>query len=254
MRYFIRIRYRGSNYHGWQMQPNAITVQEVLDNALTMLLREPIQTLGCGRTDTGVHASDFYAHFDVNAPIDSLEKLQHKLAALRLNGIQICSIFPVDDAAHARFDATSRTYEYRIMRELDPFLDGLAHYVHTNLDIEAMNLAAQHLLGKQDFSAFSKSHTQVFTNNCAIAFAEWKQVDNQLIFTIKADRFLRNMVRAIVGTLLDIGQGKFAPADMAAIIQSGDRSNAGMSVAAHGLFLTKVEYPSEIIKNELKSL
>lgn len=254
MRYFIRIRYRGSNYHGWQIQPSALTVQEVLDNALSMLLREPIQTLGCGRTDTGVHASDFYAHFDVITPIISTDILQHKLAALRLNGIQICSIFPVDHTAHARFDATSRTYEYRIMRELDPFLDGLAHYVHTELDIEAMNLAAQDLLGKRDFSAFSKSHTQVFTNNCAITFAAWKQVGNQLIFTITADRFLRNMVRAIVGTLLDIGKGKLAPSDMAAIIQSENRSKAGMSVAAHGLFLTKVEYPAEIIRNELKSL
>jgi tRNA pseudouridine38-40 synthase len=243
MRYFIRIRYRGTAYHGWQMQPNAITVQEVLDEAMSKILREPISTLGCGRTDTGVHASDFYAHFDVSLPIENLDFILQRLSAMRLKGIQICEIIPVPENAHARFDAISRTYEYRISLTQDPFIEGLTHYIHTPINVEVMNEATQYLLGKNDFSAFSKSNTQVFTNNCDIKFAHWKKDDQLLVFTIKADRFLRNMVRAIVGTMLEIGQGKIAPADMAEIIKSGDRSNAGMSVAAQGLFLTKVEYP-----------
>ncbi len=245
MRYFIHLQYNGTPYHGWQIQPNATTVQETLDQALSRIFHQTVETIGCGRTDTGVHAEQFYAHFELETEIADLQSVLKKFDSMRLKGICVFDIFPVGDDLHARFSATSRTYEYRIMRRRNPFLENQAHYIYGALDIEKMNQAAQHLLGKQDFSAFSKSNTQVFTDICTISHAQWELKGDLLIFTITADRFLRNMVRAIVGTLLDVGNHKISASALPQIIQSGNRSNAGSSVPACGLFLTRVEYPFE---------
>ena len=247
MRYFIRLRYKGTAYHGWQVQNNAHSVQEAVNKALSQALREPIETLGCGRTDTGVHAQDFYAHFDTQTPIADLQAVLNRVTSMKLPGIQFCSLHPVSDTAHARFDAIQRKYEYRIMRERNPFLDDLAFYYFARIDVEAMNAAAKHLLGKQDFGAFSKVHTQVFTNICTITEAQWEEKNGLLIFSISADRFLRNMVRAIVGTLLEVGLGKRKIEDIPALIASQNRSEAGMSVPACGLFLTEVHYPENVL-------
>jgi tRNA pseudouridine38-40 synthase len=245
MRYFIHLQYNGTSYHGWQIQPNASSVQETLNEALSRIFHQAIETTGCGRTDTGVHAQDFYAHFELESEIPDVSLVLKKFDSMRLKGICVLDIFPVGDDLHARFSATSRTYEYRIMRRRNPFLENQAHYIYGSLDVEKMNQAAQYLLGKKDFSAFSKSNTQVFTDICTVSFAQWEIKGDLLIFTITADRFLRNMVRAIVGTLLDIGNHKLPVDAMPEIIQSGSRSQAGISVPACGLFLTKVEYPFE---------
>jgi tRNA pseudouridine38-40 synthase len=245
MRYFIHLQYNGTPYHGWQIQPNASSVQETLNEALSRIFHQTIETTGCGRTDTGVHAQDFYAHFELETEIQDVSMVLKKFDSMRLKGICVLDIFPVADDLHARFSATSRTYEYRIMRRRNPFLENQAHYIYGALDVEKMNQAAQYLLGKKDFSAFSKSNTQVFTDICTVSFAQWEAKDELLIFTITADRFLRNMVRAIVGTLLDVGYQKIDPSSIPEIIKSGNRSQAGISVPACGLFLTKVEYPFE---------
>jgi tRNA pseudouridine38-40 synthase len=245
MRYFILLQYNGTPYHGWQIQPNATTVQETLDQALSRIFHQTIETTGCGRTDTGVHAEQFYAHFELENEIVDVPAVLRKFDSMRLKGISVHSIFPVKDDLHARFSATSRTYEYRIMRKRNPFLENLAHYVYGALDIDQMNAAAKHLYGKQDFSAFSKSNTQVFTDICTVSHAQWEEKGDLFIFTITADRFLRNMVRAIVGTLLDVGYQKIDPSSIPEIIKSGSRSQAGISVPACGLFLTRIEYPFE---------
>lgn len=247
MRYFIRLRYHGGRYHGWQIQPNALTVQQVLDDALSKLLRRSTETVGCGRTDTGVHASDFYAHFDTDEPIDAAQ-LHFRLDAMRLPGIDIVEIFPVEAQWHARFSAIEREYEYRIALRRNPFLEGQCWFLHKAPKLERMNAAAKLLLGKHDFGCFSKSHTQTHTDICDLRVAEWRLEGELLIFRIVADRFLRNMVRAIVGTLVDVGQGKLQPAAVHDILASGDRSEAGMSVPAEGLFLHRVQYP-EGLKN-----
>lgn len=247
MRYFIRLRYKGTDYHGWQVQNNATSVQQAVNRALSLVLRQEIETLGCGRTDTGVHAEDFYAHFDVDQPIENATVLLNKLTSMKIPGIQFRSLHAVADTAHARFDAVYRQYEYRITTERNPFHDHLAHYLFGTLDVEAMNLAARQLLGKQDFGAFSKVHTQVFTNICTVTQAVWEEKNGMLVFTIRADRFLRNMVRAVVGTLLEMGQGKRSVEEMTQIIASQNRSQAGMSVPACGLFLTEVGYPENIL-------
>ncbi|SEN35852.1 tRNA pseudouridine38-40 synthase [bacterium A37T11] len=248
-RYFIELAYHGAAYHGWQTQPNAITVQEVLDAALSTFFRETVSTLGCGRTDTGVHAAQFFAHFDLNLPIDMKRE---KEIIYRLNGllpfdIAVNGIKSVPAEAHARFDALSRTYEYRIHFGKQPFLNGLSWQQRSVPDMLAMNDAARLLKEYCDFSSFSKSNTQVFTNNCCITEALWVwKNDYQLVFRITADRFLRNMVRAIVGTLLEIGWMKLSVEDMRRIIESRDRSIAGVSVPACGLYLTEVSYPSHL--------
>lgn len=246
MRYFIRLRYHGGKYHGWQIQPNALTVQQVLDEALSKLLRGPIETTGCGRTDTGVHASEFYAHFDTGAKVNCAQ-LHYRLDAMRLPGIDIMDIVAVDSQWHARFSAIEREYEYRIALRRNPFLEGQCWALHKVPDIAKMNRAARYLLGKQDFGCFSKTHTQTHTDICDLRVAEWRQEREVLIFRIVADRFLRNMVRAIVGTLVDIGLGKLDVEALPAILASGDRSEAGMSVPAEGLFLHRVEYPKALI-------
>lgn len=254
MRYFIRIRFKGSLYHGWQIQQNALSVQQLVNEALSKVLHQQIETVGCGRTDTGVHASDFYAHFDVLKKLENIQAIPGKLASLKVRDIDFREIIPVADDAHARFDATSRTYEYRVIRERNPFLMDYAHYLYGRLDVDKMNSVSETLIGRKDFGAFSKTGTQVKTNICHITEARWFESQEQLIFRIQADRFLRNMVRAIVGTLLEIGQGKRAPENMLQVIESKSRSKAGMSVPACGLFLTEVKYPyplsSEPSRNE----
>ncbi|MFD2873417.1 tRNA pseudouridine(38-40) synthase TruA [Mucilaginibacter ximonensis] len=241
-RYFIDLSYDGTNYHGWQVQPNAITVQEVLDKALTTILRMPIETVGCGRTDTGVHAKEFFAHYESEQTIPSANLIRG-LNAVLPHDIAIKNIFEVDDEIHARFSATLRSYQYHIHFNKDPFKHGYSWLLRDMPDLELMNQAAQIIMEYTDFSCFSKSNTQVKTNNCKISRAEWVNVEDGVVFHISADRFLRNMVRAIVGTLLMVGRKEISPEDVRNIINSKDRSNAGTSVPACGLYLTEVKYP-----------
>lgn len=245
MRYFIRFSYFGKAYHGWQKQPNAITVQEVLEKALSTILREPIEVVGAGRTDTGVHAKEMFAHFD-KAHIENTADLVNSLNSLLPSDIAVQSLKPVAPEAHARFDATARTYEYWVVREKHPFFKDHAHCVRYPLNISAMNEAASILLKYEDFESFSKTHSDVKTFICDVRKAEWSERDELLVFTITADRFLRNMVRAITGTLLEVGMGKRESKDLDEIIQSKNRSNAGVSVPAKGLYLTQVNYPNSI--------
>lgn len=241
MRYFIELSYKGTNYHGWQIQPDASSVQEEITKALATILQEKILLVGAGRTDAGVHASQMFAH------VDTVKKLTddyvHKLNAILPNDIVIKSIKEVSGETHARFDAVSRTYEYRILLGRDPFLLETTWQLHQkNLQIEKMNEAANLLFKYEDFESFSKVKTDVNTFNCTIMKAVWTLEDKHLIFHIKANRFLRNMVRAIVGTLLEVGLGKKTVEDFRKIIESKKRSEAGLSVPAKGLFLTEVCY------------
>lgn len=243
-RYFIQIAYDGSLYHGWQIQPNAVTVQELLDKAMSTFFRQPIETLGCGRTDSGVHATEFFAHFDVeNISEDKVFSAVGGINAMLPYQIAAKRIIAVADEAHARFDATARAYKYYIHFEKDPFKLNRSWLVKDKLDIKLMNEAANELLNYTDFSCFSKSNTQTFTNNCKIVSAQFEEENGSLVFTIEADRFLRNMVRAIVGTLVRIGKKEINLSDFTNIIDSKNRSNAGQSVPACGLYLVKVEYP-----------
>jgi tRNA pseudouridine38-40 synthase len=241
-RYFIELAYDGTKYHGWQVQQNAVSVQELLNKALTTLLRQPIETIGCGRTDTGVHAKEYFAHFDGSKSEIENPKFEIGLNALLPHDIAIKRIIPVHADAHARFDATLRSYEYHIHFEKNPFLNGYSWLLRDRPNLELMNKAAVIIMEYIDFSCFSKSNTQVKTNNCKIAKAVWEQTNNGIIFKITADRFLRNMVRAIVGTLLLVGKGEMQPEEIRDIIESKNRSNAGMSVPACGLYLTEVKY------------
>ena len=244
MRFFIELSYKGTNYHGWQEQPNANTVQAEINRALSTILNTNIEVIGAGRTDTGVHANQMFAHFDCDIDFD-IQNLMFKLNSFLASDIAIKDIFKVKEDANCRFDALSRTYQYHIIQKKDPF-NKTAYFLQNDLDIKAMNEACKYIIGKQDFTSFSKVNTQTFTNNCDVMFAKWELVNNKLIFTIKADRFLRNMVRAIVGTLLDVGFGKIIAADVAKIIAAKDRSKSGVSVPAHALFLTEVKYPNKI--------
>jgi tRNA pseudouridine38-40 synthase len=241
-RYFIELSYDGTNYHGWQVQPNAVTVQEVLDRALSTVLRTPIETVGCGRTDTGVHATEFFAHYEVESSM-AVDKVVHSLNGILPSDIAIKNIFPVDDEMHARFSATLRSYQYHIHFNKDPFKHGYSWLLRDEPDIDLMNQAAQIIMQYTDFSCFSKSNTQVKTNNCKISRAEWVRANGGMVFHISADRFLRNMVRAVVGTLLMVGRKEVTPEGIREIINSKDRSNAGTSVPACGLYLTEVKYP-----------
>lgn len=246
-RYFIEITFDGTAYHGWQIQPNAITVQELLDKALSTVLRQPISTIGCGRTDTGVHATQLYAHFDMGADtfLVEQEKFVYNLNALLPHDIAVKRLIPVKPDAHARFDAIKRSYEYHVHFKKDPFLYHRSWQLRDIPDVTAMNEAAELLKQYEDFSCFSKSNTQVHTNNCRVTRAEWLWVgeEQRLVFHIAANRFLRNMVRAIVGTLMEIGRGEHDPEYMHQVIRSKDRSEAGTSVPACGLYLTEVVYP-----------
>lgn len=242
MRYFIEFAYNGTQYHGWQYQPNATSVQETLNKVFSTLLQEEIDIMGAGRTDTGVHAKQMYGHFDSDIVIDN-SKFIHKANSFLPKDIVIFDIIPVHNDAHARFDATSRTYHYNISTIKNIFTNDTAWYSTKKLDISAMNEAAKTLLNYTDFKCFSKTNTEVNSYNCTISEAFWIQENNQLIFTITANRFLRNMVRAIVGTLINVGLHKITIHDFIKIIESQNRENAGFSVPAHGLFLTNIEYP-----------
>lgn len=242
MRFFIQLSYNGTNYHGWQYQPNATSVQETLTKALEVVLNDKtIEIMGAGRTDTGVHASQMFAHFDYENPIDA-KTIVHKLNSFLPKDIAVSNIIHVHDNAHARFDAKQRTYEYKINLSKNVFIDQLSWYYNKELNVDAMNDAAKLLLKFIDFQCFSKVHTDVNTFNCKIASAFWIIENGQMIFTISADRFLRNMVRSIVGTLVDVGLGKISKTDFQTIIESKDRKKAGFSVPAHGLYLTEIKY------------
>ena len=241
MRFFIELSYNGTNYHGWQIQPDAVSVQEKINSALSTIYQKEIEVVGAGRTDTGVHASQMFAHFDVDNDID--KNLVFKLNSILPNDIFIKNIMQVDDEKHARFDAIERSYEYRIWLGRNPFLLDFSWQIHSQKpDVNRMNEAAKLLLEYEDFESFSKVKTDVYTFNCNVTQAFWKQENELLTFYISANRFLRNMVRAIVGTLLDVGLGKLTVADFKEIIESKNRSNAGLSVPAKGLFLTQIKY------------
>ena len=244
MRYFIHLAYNGTTYHGWQIQPNASSVQETLENAFSLLLGETIGIVGCGRTDTGVHASDFYAHFEIEKELSEVDlaQLTFKANSFLSEDIRIYRIFVVNDDVHARFSATARTYQYHVSNVKQPFGKDFCHRVFYNPDIELMNKAADILFEYTDFTSFSKLHTQTATNNCTILYARWDMVGEEYVFTISANRFLRNMVRAITGTLLEVGRGKLSLDDFRKVIESKNRCNAGTSLPAKALFLTKVEY------------
>ena len=247
-RYFIKLDYNGSPFHGWQIQPNAVTVQEWINRALSNLLKEEINVVGCGRTDTGVHARNFYAHFDSkHVNISDNENLIFKLNRFLPKEIFIHEITKMHSDAHCRFDAIERTYKYYITLQKDPFNFLYSSYLYGDIDIEKMNSASAKLFDYTDFTSFSKVDTDTKTNNCVIKKAEWKKSGNMLIFTISADRFLRNMVRAIVGTLLEVGKGKISVDDFCKIIETKDRSKAGVSAPANALFLEDVKYPYAII-------
>ncbi|MCE4565361.1 tRNA pseudouridine(38-40) synthase TruA [Maribellus sp. CM-23] len=250
-RYFLQLSYNGTRYHGWQVQPNAVSVQETIEKALSTLLREPVSVVGAGRTDTGVHASYFILHFDLQKPVAAGYDLVYKLNSYLPNDIAVQKCWPVSGEAHARFSATSRTYHYFITTEKDPFSSETAYRYTLPLDVEKMNEAAQMLFNYEDFTSFSRLHTDVKTNNCKIYQAEWKREGARLVFVVKADRFLRNMVRAIVGTLLEVGKGKLSVAEFCAIIERQDRGAAGASAPAHGLFLVDIEYPEAITHSKM---
>lgn len=242
-RYFIYLAYDGTNYHGWQIQPNGDSVQQQLMNALqTLLRREVVEVTGAGRTDTGVHAKLMVAHFDYDEAIDC-SQLADKLNRLLPSDISVFKVVPVDANLHARFSAKSRRYEYYVTTAKSPFLRQYRYRLHKAPDFDLMNQAAKMLLEVDDFTSFSKLHTDVKTNICHVTRAEWSQVDEVTwVFTIQADRFLRNMVRAIVGTLLEVGYGKLSLAEFQQVIQQKDRCSAGMSVPAQGLFLVDIQY------------
>lgn len=247
-RYFIHLAYNGADFHGWQVQNNAPTVQESINKALSTLLNVEINVVGCGRTDTGVHASDFYAHFELKEELSlaDREQLVFKLNRFLAVSILIFEIRPVKEHANTRFDAISRTYKYHVSRRKDPFFDDFSYFVYGDLDVELMNQAAIEMMTFTDFTSFSKLHTQTKTNNCKISEAKWEEDGHKLVFTITADRFLRNMVRSIVGTLLDVGRRKISIAEFTTIIKNKDRCDAGYSVPAKALFLERVEYPDDI--------
>ena len=247
-RYFVQLSYKGTNYQGWQVQAHTkATVQEILNEKLAMLLREKVDCTGCGRTDSGVHAKDFFAHFDSsNEKLYGDDDFVYHLNCVLPEDIAVKKIFSVKADAHARYDAISRSYEYHITSEKDPFNDHLAWEMRDEIDMSTMNDAAKIILQYDDFGAFCKSGSDVKTTICNVSFCEWKFDGKHLVFHITANRFLRNMVRAIVGTLLDAGREKISVDDMHRIIKSGSRSEAGQSVPAHGLYLSQVKYPYEL--------
>lgn len=252
MRYFIQLSYDGTGYHGWQVQPNGVSVQEVLQKALSTLLRQPTEVTGAGRTDAGVHASMMVAHFDwpaahegegcEEAPLDCTQ-LTYKLNRLLPPDVAVQAVRPVGPEMHARFSATRRTYHYYIHTRKDPFLHGYSWQVNVPLDFALMNEAAQVLLEYSDFTSFSKTGTDVKTNICQLTEARWEQLKpGEWRFTVSANRFLRNMVRAIVGTLVEVGRHRMTISQMRHAIEAKDRQRAGESVPGHALYLTNIEY------------
>jgi tRNA pseudouridine38-40 synthase len=242
-RYFLQLFYNGAPYSGWQKQNNAPSVQQEVEKALSLKLQSPTEVVGCGRTDTGVHAHRYFAHFDTDKKIE-LKDLKYQLNAVLPESIGILEIFEVKQDAHARFDATSRSYRYFIHHQKNPFITQTSWYLYnTQLDLGKMNQSAEMLLNYKDFSAFEKVGSDNKTSICRVEFAEWFQNEEGIYFEIRADRFLRNMVRAIVGTLIDVGTGKIGQNEFRQIIESKNRSEAGASVPARGLFLWDVTYP-----------
>ncbi|HKJ43260.1 MAG TPA: tRNA pseudouridine(38-40) synthase TruA [Sunxiuqinia sp.] len=251
-RYFVELAYNGTRFHGWQIQPNANTVQETLEKALRTICREQIAVTGAGRTDAGVHASYFVAHFDSED-----EKLDHPDFTYKLNSflnadLVIYRISKVEPEVHARFNTTSRTYHYYINQQKDPFAQESSWYFNRKLDVYQMNVACAVLFNYTDFTSFSRLHTDVKTNNCKVYYARWIQKGHQLVFTIKADRFLRNMVRAIVGTMVKVGQGKLSIDKFRQIIEAKDRSAAGASAPPEGLFLSNIVYPDDVFRRTIE--
>ena len=241
-RYFFEISYNGTDYYGWQRQPKQISVQEEIEDTLTKIYSNtPQSILGCGRTDAGVHAKHFIFHSDLEG-IEDIEQFVFKLNRMLPESIVVHSMYEVEPTKHARFDATRRSYRYFMHLKKDAFHNGLSWYYPKALDIDKMNEAANYLIGQKDFTSLSKLHTDVKTNICDVQSAHWFIEENQLIFEISADRFLRNMVRATVGTLIEVGLGRIEPAEMLEILEKMDRGAAYTSVPAHGLFLWKVEY------------
>jgi tRNA pseudouridine38-40 synthase len=246
-RYFIFISYKGTSYHGWQIQPNSVTIQQILDEALSTILKEEISTTGAGRTDSGVHALVFCAHFDsMSQDLAGKKNLIFRLNRFLPKDISVSGITKVMPDAHARFSAVSRTYRYYISMVKDPFLDDSSWFVHGKIDISILNKACRILMNYSDFTSFSKLHSGVKTNLCKIYSAEWKKAGSRLIFTIRADRFLRNMVRAITGTMIETCTGKMSLEEFEKVILAKDRNRAGKSAPAKGLFLVDIEYPGEI--------
>ncbi|MBO4871437.1 MAG: tRNA pseudouridine(38-40) synthase TruA [Muribaculaceae bacterium] len=245
MRYFMRLSYRGAPFCGWQIQPQALSVQQAIEEAMSMLLplSQSVSVTGAGRTDAGVNARMMVAHFDVDRPIEDMPKFIYSLNSILPRDIAIHAIVPVHDTAHARFDATSRTYKYFIHEEKSPFLWPLSWRCRPGLDFELMNEAASRLLNYTDFTSFSKLHTDVKTNNCRVTHARWEKEGEQWVFTITADRFLRNMVRAVVGTLIDVGRHKITVQQFCDIIEKKDRCLAGTSMPGHALYLWDITYP-----------
>lgn len=275
MRFFVHFAYNGTAYHGWQFQPNANSVQQEMEAAFSKLLRERVTLVAAGRTDTGVHARHMTAHFDAQVPFEQTDEAKAWGAniAFRLNGmlppdITIYSIVPVRDNAHARFDATSRTYEYWVTTQKNPFTQHLVTFTHFQLDYARMNEAAALLLEEKDFASFCKLHSDNKTTLCDVRRAFWEERPLPLmssyntstppqqgelegvchVFTIEADRFLRNMVRAVVGTLFEVGRGRITPDEMRDIVRAGSRQAAGQSMPPDGLYLTKIDYPSDIYR------
>lgn len=247
-RYFIYLAYDGANYHGWQIQPNGSSVQETLMKALSTFLRSETEVVGAGRTDAGVHARLMVAHFDFDKELD-VDTVTDKLNRLLPPDIGVYAVKRVKEDAHARFDATYRTYKYYVTTRKDPFVRSYAWRLFQTLDFEAMNRAAQTLFDYTDFTSFSKLHTDVKTNNCRIMQAYWEQCgENEWVFTIQADRFLRNMVRAVVGTLVEVGRGKLSVEGFRKVIEKKDRCCAGTSVPGHALFLVDVGYPENLFE------
>ena len=246
----LKLMYNGTAYHGWQVQKTEISVAQTLERGLSMVCGEPVKLTGCGRTDAGVHAHLMIAHFDWEEPIGDLVFLAEKLNRLLPKDIAVYKIVPVVPEAHARFDATSRTYKYYVTTKKDPFNHELVYKLPGRLDFEAMNEACKVLFDYIDFTSFSKLHTDVKTNNCHIQHAGWTQEGDIWVFTIRADRFLRNMVRAIVGTLLEVGRGRLTIDGFRNVIEAKDRCKAGTSVPGHALFLVDVTYPEELFPVE----
>lgn len=243
----MRLSYRGAGFHGWQIQPNDNSVQETIEKAMATVLRHPVAITGAGRTDTGVNARMMVAHFDVDTPIADTALLVRSLNGIVGRDIAIYTIFPVHDDAHARFDATSRTYKYFAHTLKSPFLYPLSWQCRPDMDFDMMNQAADRIMDYRDFTSFSKLHTDVKTNNCLVSRAQWDRVGEQWVFTITADRFLRNMVRAVVGTLVEVGLHRITIDDFCRIIEQRDRCKAGTSMPPHPLFLWDITYPYTIL-------
>lgn len=241
-RYFIRLGYNGAPFHGWQIQPNAMSVQEAVERSLSTVLRIPVSIVGAGRTDTGVNARTMYAHFDYDGALPEKRRFLVSLNRLVGRDIAIYDVFKVADTAHARFDATKRTYKYFVTFEKTPFFYPFSMHCPNGLDLKKMNEAARLLLKTEDFTSFAKLHSDAKTNICRVTQAEWKMEGNMAVFTISADRFLRNMVRAVVGTLVEIGRGKMTIDEFKNVIEKKDRCAAGQSMPGEALFLWDIKY------------